>query len=137
MLRGHLHAAARLHHRIVPIEVVHLQLHEVHFGMRGEQLLQRIGPVVHGEADVPDEAALLRVQREIPHAVLVELGRALAAHVVQQVEVHVVQPHALQRRGQVAFRLFGAGRGPGQALRGHRVRVARVALHQRLFQLLG
>ena len=104
--------------------------------MRRQQRVQRIGAVVHGEADVPDEAALLGIQREVPHAVRVELGRALAAHIVQQVEVHVVQPHALKRRGQVAFRLFGAGRGPGQALRGHRVRVARVALHQRLFQRL-
>ena len=37
---------------------------------------------------------------------------------------------------RLLLRLFGAGRGPGQALRGHRVRVARVALHQRLFQRL-
>ena len=31
---GHLHAAARLHHRVVPIQIVHLQLHEVGVGMR-------------------------------------------------------------------------------------------------------
>ena len=95
---GHLHAAARLHHWVVPIQVVHLQLHEVGVGVRREQRVERLRAVVHGEAPVADAPGRLLLAYEIPHAVLVELGRARAAHVVQQVEVDVVGAQTLKRR---------------------------------------
>ena len=77
--RGHFHAAGRLGDRVVPIQVVYLQLHEVHLGMRRQNLLQRLGAVVHGEADVAHEPVGLRLRHVVPHVVLVELGRARAA----------------------------------------------------------
>ena len=42
-----LHKARRLVVGIVPIEVIHLQLNEIHLGVSGQQLFQTIGIIVH------------------------------------------------------------------------------------------
>ena len=134
MLAGHLHAPAAFVHRVVPVQVVHLQLHEFHLRVIGEQRIQGVGAVVHREADVADLARGFLLGHEIPHAVLVEHGRARVAHVMQQVEVDVVGAQARKRGVQACLRCLGVGQRPGQAFRGQRIAFARVPFHQGLAQ---
>lgn len=102
--------------------------------MRRQNLIERLGAVVHGEADVTHEPVGLRLRHVVPHVVLVELDRARATQVVQQVVVDVVDPQPLKGGGQARLGLLLAGAGPGQALRGQGIGVARVAFHERLAQ---
>ena len=131
MLGGHFHAATRLHNRAFPIKVVHLQLHEFHLGMVGEYAIKRLGAIVHGEADVADQAVLLGLLCEVPHPPIVEDLRALSTHVVQQVEIDVVGSQPLKRRGQIRLRRLLVGTCPGKTFRGDGVGLARVARDER------
>ena len=134
MLAGNLHVAARLHHRALPIQIVHLQLDEVHFGMLVEQLVERLRAVVHAEAHVADLASGLHLLRPFPQTEVVELFRALAAHVVQQIIVHIVGAQALKGGIQASLGGFGIGQRPSKALRGDGEALTRIAPHQRLAQ---
>jgi len=129
---GDLHAAARLHDRVVPVEVVHLQLHELHVRVSGEQLVEDLGAVVDGEPDVADLPSRLLLGDEIPHVELVELRGACATHVVEQVEVDVIDTQAVERRLEIALRDLPAGHGPGEALGGNGIRIPRVTRGERL-----
>ena len=51
--------------------------------MGGEQPVQTLRVIVYGKAHVANLASGFLLLREIPHAVLIELGGALAADVVQ------------------------------------------------------
>ena len=53
---SHLVAHARLNALVVPVEVVDLQLHELRFGVRRQDLVQQFGPVVERKADVANAA---------------------------------------------------------------------------------
>ena len=55
---------------------------------------------------------------------------------MQQIEVDVVESHALKRCAEVALRLLRMGTRPCQALRRHRIRITRIALDQRLAERL-
>ena len=134
VLARDLHVAARLDNRTFPIQIVHLQLDEVHLRMRLQQFLKRIGAIVHAEAHVANFASRLHLLRPFPQTEVVELLRTLAAYVVQQVVVHIVGAQTLKRRVQARLRCFGVGKRPGQALRGNGEVFARIALHQRLVQ---
>lgn len=65
--------------------------------MGGEQPVQALRVVVYGKAHVANLAGSFLLLREIPHVVLIELGGALAADVVQQIVVDVVGAKALER----------------------------------------
>ena len=102
--------------------------------MGGQQLIQRLGAVVHGKTYVLDEAFRLRLGRKVPHVVLIEFCRTRSAYVVEQEEVHVIKPQTLTRNRERSLGRFFVGLRPGQAFRRHRVGFTRVALHQRLAQ---
>ena len=102
--------------------------------MGGEQPVQTLRVVVYGKADVANLAGNFLLLREIPHAVLIELGGALAADVVQQVIVDVVGAKALERDVQALLCRLLVGQCPGKALRGDGERLARIARHQGLSQ---
>ena len=99
--------------------------------MVGKYAIERLGTIVHGEADVADQAVLLGLLREVPHPPIVEDLRALSAHVVEQVEIDVVGSQPLKRRGQIRLRRFLVGARPGKAFRGDGVGLARVARDER------
>ena len=98
VLAGNLHVATRLHHGAFPVQIVNLQLNEVHLGMVVEQLIERFRTVVHAEAHIADFASGLHLLRPFPHTEVIELLRALTAHVVQQVVIHVVGAQPFKRR---------------------------------------
>ena len=129
-----LHQSLRVELWIVPVEVVDLQLHEIHLRMGGEQLVQAFRVIVYGKAHVANLADGFLLLREIPHAVLVELGGALAAYVVQQVIVDVVGAKAPERNVQALLCRLFVGQRPGKALRGDGERLAWIARHQGLSQ---
>ena len=134
MLSGDFQAAARLHDRIVPIEVIRLKLDEIHFGMRRQQGVERLCAVMHGKADVADFSLGFHFAHEIPHVVFVEFRRACAADVVQQVIVDVVDAEALEGRFEIRLRGTCVGRGPGKAFRRDGIGFTRVAIHERFAQ---
>ena len=131
-LLAHLVALARLDDVALPIHVVDLQLHEIHLGVRIQHLLQFLGVVVDGEAELLDLALGLLLGAELPQAVLLEAGREGLAQIVQQVVVEVI--HAALRQGGVEHGagLLGVLGKPGRQLRGDGERFARVALHKGL-----
>ena len=99
--------------------------------MVGEYAIERLGAIVHGEADVADQAVLLGLLCEVPHPPIVEDLRALSTHVVQQVEIDVVGSQPLKRRGQIRLRRLLVGARPGETFRGDGVGLARVARDER------
>ena len=127
MLLCHLHETLRVIVRIVPVEVVHLELYEVHLGVLREELVQAIGIIVHGETHVADLSGGFLLLRPIPHAILVELGRTLAAHVVVQEVVHVIGTKALERDVEAFLGGLLIGHCPRQAFGGNGERLARIA----------
>ena len=133
MLLGNFHALARFHDRIFPVKVVHLQLHKIHVGVIGEQLIQAGSVIVHGKAQVLDNALFLLLLGPFPQAEIVELRDTGAAQVVQQVEIEI-SAQALQRSIQAGLCGFGGRLRPGKALRCKGERFAGVALYQRLAQ---
>ena len=90
MRAGDLDAFALAERRAIPIEVVDLQLDDLGFGVVGDELLELFGRAVRREADVLGQAALLHGLHELPGAVLLERRRALAAEVVHEVHVDIV-----------------------------------------------
>lgn len=128
------HAATRLNHGVFPVQVVHLQLDEVHVGVLCEYIVEGFGPIVDGKANIADFALVFHLADEIPHAVLVELCRTRASDIVQQVEVYVIEPKPVEGGLQVRVRSSRIGRCPGEAFRGNSVGVTRIAFHERLAQ---
>ena len=134
VLAGNLHIATRLHHGAFPIQIVHLQLDEVHLGMLVEQPIERLRAIVHTEAHVADLAGGLHLLRPFPQTEIIELLRTLAAHVVQQIIIHIVGAQALEGGIQAGLSGFGVGQRPGKALRGNGEAITRITLHQSLAQ---
>ena len=132
MFLRNFHAFARFHHRIFPVEVIHLQLDKIHIGMIGEQLVQRFGVVMHRETQVLDNTFGFLLRGPFPHSVLIEFRRARTAHVMQQVEIDVISAQAFERSIQTCFSVFCGRLSPSQALGCNGERIARIALHQRL-----
>ena len=133
VLDGGLIALAGLHAFAVPVQIVQLQLHELHLRVFGQHAVQQLGVVVEREADVPHQALglfLLQPGKAVQLGVdLVVVG----ADVVQQVIVKILDAGlaALLVKDAVAV-LFGF-QEPGVQLVRQREAVARVAADQRVF----
>ena len=107
-------------------------MHEVHLGVLREELVQAIGIIVHGETHIANPSGGLLLLRPIPHAILIELGRTLAAHVVVQEVVHVIGTKALERNVKALLGSLLIGHCPRQAFGGNGERLARIACDERL-----
>ena len=133
-LLAHLVAAARLDDGALPIDVVDLQLDEIHLGMGVEHLLELFGVVVDGEAELLDLALGLLLGAKVPQAVLLEARCERLAQVVQQIVVEVVDAALAQRLVEHSPRVLRVFGQPRRQLGGDGERVARIALDQRLPQ---
>ena len=66
MLCRNLIALAALDAETVPVEIVQLQLDILNLGVRGQKLIQQLGTVVVGKADVTDQTLCLLFLNEVP-----------------------------------------------------------------------
>ncbi|EJW99641.1 hypothetical protein EVA_12253, partial [gut metagenome] len=62
---GHLVDLAGVDPGALPVEVVELELHELHLRVDGEDLVQQVRRVVEREAHVADESPLLLLQQPV------------------------------------------------------------------------
>jgi hypothetical protein len=72
MFQGCFVALSRLNNRIFPIVVIQLKLHELGFGMFGQQGVQSLCGIVDGKADMPDNAFRFEFPHIIPHSEFVK-----------------------------------------------------------------
>ena len=122
-----------LMHWVIPVEIVHLELHELDFGMLAQHGVERIGAVVDGKPEMANDALLALASRELPHVEAVKRLGAHASQVVHEVVVDVVGACALERGLELGVRLLGViAFEPGGGFGGEQERIARIALDQRL-----
>ena len=86
----HVVAAVRLDAGIVPVEVVDLQLHELRFGVRREDLVEQLRAVVERESDVADTPLGFHAGGEGEAVEALDGAVVRGVEVVQQVVVEVV-----------------------------------------------
>ena len=71
VLAGNFIALAGLNIIAVPIGVVDLELHKLHLGMLGQDLVQDFGLVMEGEANMLGDASFLKLDHVVPGIKLV------------------------------------------------------------------
>ena len=133
MCRGDLVVGPGLDAGLLHVGIVDLQLDEVDVGVFGEQALQALRTSVEREAPPTDDALLLEAANPVPQPKVVVHLLVVVLDGMEQVVVQVVDSQALHGDAKLVLGLLGGGvPQPGVGLGGHRKRVARVALHQRL-----
>ena len=120
---------AMLHQAGVPMEQKPFAV-----GVRIEHLLQFLGVVVNGEAELLNFALGLLLGAELPQTVLLETGREALPQVVQQIVVEVIDAALLKGDVEHGPSLLGVLGKPSRQLRGDGKRLTRIALHQRLLE---
>ena len=97
---AHLIALAALHGRVVVIHIVELQLHDLHLGIVGQNLLQHLGTVVEENAHMADLALGLEGEGRLVGAALLIVAVVACTLRMHQVIIKVF--HAAGR--QLAFK---------------------------------
>ena len=134
VLAGHLVALAGLDGVALPVGVVDLELDELHLRVVLQDVLQGLGGVVEGEADVLGLALGLHLLHKVPGPQLIGLPGPLGAHGVEQVEVVVFQAGPLQGGVQNLLELLVGLLVPQGQFRSALEAVPGVAVHHGLFQ---
>ena len=70
VLLGYFHAATRLDHGVFPVQIVHLQLDEVHVGVLGQYIVEGFGSIMDGKAHIADFAPsfISRTKSHMPYS---------------------------------------------------------------------
>ena len=89
VLNDGLVALAGLYRNAVVIEIVELDLNKLELGVIGEDLVEQLGAVVIGEAEVLDKSLFLLLLYEIEAAVLVCTEKRVGVYVVQQIVIEI------------------------------------------------
>ena len=82
--------------RILPVEVIDLELNEIHLGVRGQELIEAFPIIMYGKTNVLDLTCCFLFLREVPHIVFVELCGAFATDVVEQIVINIIKAHAFE-----------------------------------------
>lgn len=96
VLFGHFHEFLCLIMRILPVEVIDLELNEIHLGVRGQELIEAFPIIMYGKTNVLDLTCCFLFLREVPHIVFVELCGAFATDVVEQIVINIIKAHAFE-----------------------------------------
>ena len=132
-------ALAALHRGIIVVDVVELDLHDLNFGILGQNALEHLGAVVERDADVANFALFFERRRRLICAALLEVVIVDKTLRVHQIEVEILDATdlelALEKRANVCLGLEIVRR----QLVGQDVLLARIAACQagleRLFAL--
>ena len=92
---AHVVAGAALNGVIVVIGVVELNLHDLDFGIRRQDLVEHVGGIVERESDVADPALFFEFKRRLIRAAALKLLKILRVLRVHQIEIEVL--HAAPR----------------------------------------
>ena len=91
VLAGNFIALAGLNIIAVPIGVVDLELHKLHLGMLGQDLVQDFGLVMEGEANMLGDASFLKLDHVVPGIKLVTDLQLGSVKSVEQVKVKITR----------------------------------------------
>ena len=82
--------------RAFPVGVIDLQLDEFHFRVFLQKLLQKLGLVMEGKADMPDGAGLFLLLDEVPEMKLLIALVIIRLNRMQEIVVEILRPGPLQ-----------------------------------------
>ena len=127
-----LQALAGLDGRIVPVDVIELNLHNLNLRILGQDLIQDVRLIVEGDAEMADLALRQQLQRRFIRADFLVLTEAVLVLCVHQVIIEIInaagcqlcieqRTHVLRIRNKVAGELIGqdvafTGIAAGQAV---------------------
>ena len=133
MLSGHLVHALGVNPGAVPVQVVDLQLDELHLRVLGEDLVQQLRVVVVGEARVLYQALGLFLQQPVKAVELLELVVDVPLDAVEQVVVEIPGAGLFQLGVEDLVPVLQGVEEPGVELGGQGKALPGVAVHQGRF----
>ena len=134
MLHADLIARARLHLRVVPVEVVDLELDIFHLRVRRQDAVEQLRAVMIGKTDVARLALCLFLLQEIKRADALHIFNVRARDAVQPVIVKILHAAARKLLVKEGLHLLRLELGKIRELVGERERLARIALDNKLAQ---
>ena len=131
VLGCHLVAGARLNPLALPVQIVYLQLHKLHLGMLGKDLVEQFWVVVIREAHVAHQTGLLLLEQPLKAVELLVVRIAACLDAMQQVIVEVVDAGLLELRVEHVVAPLQRVEELVMQLGGKGIALSRIAVHER------